>query len=456
MSKLGTWSTTPGSNNSTPPDGWPEGQAPSTVNNCAREMMASLRTVFNDSQYFDAGFSPTYVSATTFTVPGDQTSSIHADRRLKVYDGNTLYATVVTASYTVVTTVQILADSGNLTSSLSSIALSILSKNNDPLPRNLSIYAGGGGGGGSSLSSANVTGTLSVGGVTRLANTLSVSGAAAVGGTLIVGGATTLAGTLSVSGAAVVKGALSVGGALTVNSGIAFTGALAAGATLSVSGASVLKGGVSIGGVGSTNSHFDFNSTTYFAGNSQLDGIVAFNGTLISGVTSAPNANWNSFFQSNAGHPAVVAYGAGLASTAVSYLNGDPAGYFALFNYGIPTSSSVVGSINTDGVTTSYNTTSDHRLKENVRAIVNGAAAMVMELRPCTFTWINNPELGKVQGFIAHEVQDVVPQAVTGVKNGERMQMLDASKLVPLLTAALQEALRRIDSLEHRLSKLGG
>lgn len=144
MAKVGTWSTTAGNNNSTPPDGWPEGQAPSTVNDCAREMMASLRTLFNDAQYIDQNWTPTYISATTFSVAGDQTSAIHANRRLKIFDATAgvatvLYATVVTASFTAVTTIQISADAGQLTSSLSSFALSIISRNNDAIPRALSL-----------------------------------------------------------------------------------------------------------------------------------------------------------------------------------------------------------------------------------------------------------------------------------------------------------------------------
>lgn len=142
MSKLGSWSTTAGSNNSTPPDGWPEGQAPSTVNDCAREMMASIRTVFNDAQYFDPNLTPTFVSSTTFTVAGDQTSAIHQGRRLKLFDATagvatTIYATVLTASFTTVTTISCSVDSGALTSSLSSFAIAVLSRNNSSLPQGL-------------------------------------------------------------------------------------------------------------------------------------------------------------------------------------------------------------------------------------------------------------------------------------------------------------------------------
>ncbi|HEX7766351.1 MAG TPA: hypothetical protein VF443_06520 [Nitrospira sp.] len=140
--KVGRWSTTAGNNNSTPPDGWPEGQAASTVNDCAREMMAALRTVFQDPQFVDQDWTPTYVNATTFTVAGDQTSAIHAGRRVKLFDSSTIYATVATASFTAVTTIQVATDSGtSLTGSLSSFALGVLSNKGMPQGGSLSVAA---------------------------------------------------------------------------------------------------------------------------------------------------------------------------------------------------------------------------------------------------------------------------------------------------------------------------
>ena len=59
-----------------------------------------------------------------------------------------------------------------------------------------------------------------------------------------------------------------------------------------------------------------------------------------------------------------------------------------------------------------------------------------------------------VDGFIAHEAQEVVPEAVTGEKDGEEMQAIDTSKLVPLLTAALQESIASIDELRIEVNAL--
>ena len=111
----------------------------------------------------------------------------------------------------------------------------------------------------------------------------------------------------------------------------------------------------------------------------------------------------------------------------------------------------VVGSITSTTSATSYSTSSDYRLKEDVQPMV-GASDRVLSLNPVNFAW--KADGTRTDGFIAHEVQAVVPQAVTGEKDGEAMQAIDHSKLVPLLTAALQEALAKIALLEARISAL--
>lgn len=131
--KLGLWSTTAASNNTTPPDGWPEGQAPSTVNDCAREMMAAMRTYAQDAQWFDHGMSPTFVNTTTFTVPGDQSTFLMAGRALKLYDGTTIFRSIATVSASANTNV-VLGAGTNITASLSSFAASILTPSNNGIP----------------------------------------------------------------------------------------------------------------------------------------------------------------------------------------------------------------------------------------------------------------------------------------------------------------------------------
>lgn len=117
-----------------------------------------------------------------------------------------------------------------------------------------------------------------------------------------------------------------------------------------------------------------------------------------------------------------------------------------------------VGSISVTGSATAYNTSSDYRLKENVVPLA-GAADRLKQLKPSRFNFIAEP--GRtVDGFLAHEAQAVVPECVTGTKDevdgdGQPVyQGIDQSKMVPLLTAALQEALAKIEALEARLSAL--
>ena len=221
MSKVGRWSTTAANNNATPPDGWPEGQAPSTVNDCARENMAAIKTAMQDMDFFDHDFTPTFINANSFSVPGDQTARIVAGRQLKLYDATTHIRDVGSASFTTVTTISLGAGTA-LTSSLSSFAVSIINPNSSALPNSFNRF---------SASAIEITATLTASSAAILAN-LGVAGyisasAGQVTGVLstssiVATGPVTLGTTLSVSGAAVVKGALSVGGILTVANNITF------------------------------------------------------------------------------------------------------------------------------------------------------------------------------------------------------------------------------------------
>jgi len=118
----------------------------------------------------------------------------------------------------------------------------------------------------------------------------------------------------------------------------------------------------------------------------------------------------------------------------------------------------VVGSISTSGSATSFSTSSDYRLKENIVPLI-GAADRVNQLQVHRFNFIADPDK-TVDGFIAHEAQAVVPECVTGTKDevdadgNPVYQGIDQSKLVPLLTAALQEAIGEIESLKARVAAL--
>ena len=135
---------------------------------------------------------------------------------------------------------------------------------------------------------------------------------------------------------------------------------------------------------------------------------------------------------------------------------GNAGSFMKFFHSG---SGSQIGSItNSGGAATAFNTSSDYRLKENIAAFPDGIARL-QQLKPCRFNFITNPD-DTVDGFIAHEVQAIVPEAITGEKDAVDedgnpiYQGIDQSKLVPLLTAALQEAIGEIESLKARVAAL--
>ena len=119
---------------------------------------------------------------------------------------------------------------------------------------------------------------------------------------------------------------------------------------------------------------------------------------------------------------------------------------------------SEVGYINCTTSSTIYGTSSDYRLKENV-VDMSGAIDRVKALAPKRFNFIVDPDT-TVDGFLAHEAMTVVPEAISGTHNevdddgNAVMQGIDQSKLVPLLTGALKEAITKIEALEARVTAL--
>jgi len=125
------------------------------------------------------------------------------------------------------------------------------------------------------------------------------------------------------------------------------------------------------------------------------------------------------------------------------------------------------GKVQTDGTIIAYQTSSDYRLKENAVAISDGITKL-KQLKPYTFNFKETPSQ-TVQGFFAHEVETVVPGAVSGTKDAVAAeddpqrgitkgdiepQQMDYAKLTPLLTAALQEAIAKIEVLESEVAAL--
>jgi hypothetical protein len=131
----------------------------------------------------------------------------------------------------------------------------------------------------------------------------------------------------------------------------------------------------------------------------------------------------------------------------------------------------IVGQIQTNGTATSYLTSSDYRLKENIQPLESGINKL-KALNPVSFDWKTDGV--RVDGFIAHEVQLVIPEAVSGERDATKLeevkgedgeptgetitvpdyQGIDQSKIVPVLVAALQEAILKSDALEARITAL--
>lgn len=133
MANISTWSTSAASNNAATPDGWPEGQSPSSVNNCGREMMAAIRTWFEDAQWINLGHTPTKVDGDTFTLSGDQTAIYEAGRRVKMTGSATAYGTILSSSYSAPNTTVNLTTSA-IPNTLSTVAVSVLTASNSSLP----------------------------------------------------------------------------------------------------------------------------------------------------------------------------------------------------------------------------------------------------------------------------------------------------------------------------------
>jgi hypothetical protein len=143
----------------------------------------------------------------------------------------------------------------------------------------------------------------------------------------------------------------------------------------------------------------------------------------------------------------------GKSAGTLKFVNGN--GTLCQFYYSA--TGGLVGTITHNSVNTTYATSSDYRLKENI-APMTGALARVTQLKPVTYTWKIDGSDG--EGFIAHELQAVVPDCVTGEKDavdaeGKPVhQGIDTSFLVATLTAAIQELKAIVDAQAVRIAAL--
>jgi hypothetical protein len=177
------------------------------------------------------------------------------------------------------------------------------------------------------------------------------------------------------------------------------------------------------------------------------------NGYLIMGATTVTGADTTQgiFLYSSAG----VAQFNRTSNASLDVGRLTTTGNCAVWRYG----GIVVGSVSVTASATAYNTTSDYRLKNSV-APMTGALAKVTALNPVTFKW--NADDSDGEGFIAHELAEVCPYAVTGEKDAVDAdgnpvhQGIDTSFLVATLTAAIKELKSELDTVKAELATLKG
>jgi hypothetical protein len=114
-----------------------------------------------------------------------------------------------------------------------------------------------------------------------------------------------------------------------------------------------------------------------------------------------------------------------------------------------------VGQVSVNATSATYHTTSDRRLKKDIKTITDGTDKL-MAMNPVTHGWKAHPEADTVHGFVAQEMLGIVPEAVAGDPEGDAMMSIDYGRITPVLVAALQDAHKKIAELETRLNELEG
>jgi len=284
-----------------------------------------------------------------------------------------------------------------------------------------------------------------------------------------VGSTITSTGTLSLSlNQATFRSQLGLGSMATQDTSIlnsyATTSALS-----SYAPASALSSYASLGNNNAFNGTNTFNGAGNYYSDHRFYGKIrtstGFGSTFSSGAPN-PSDYWNAFFQSQVAHPAVAVYAPGAGSVGVAIgcdtFNLGQLNY-EVYYYGTPNApgNNIGGVFSSTGNSVNFATTSDYRLKTDI-VTLTGAIARIKQLNPVKFKWKSNLEFGYQDGFLAHEVEPVVPEAITGEKDAVddkgniRAQQMDASYLIPLLTASLKEAIARIETLEAQVASLQG
>jgi hypothetical protein len=167
--------------------------------------------------------------------------------------------------------------------------------------------------------------------------------------------------------------------------------------------------------------------------------INAVGDLLVNCITSGPNVDGLRLLSSN-----VAQFSRSNADALSCNRNGNDGAVAIWYKAG-----SAVGSISVAASGTTYNTTSDRRLKENIEPIIDGTEKL-LAMKPTKFNFIDDENKTRMHGFIAQDMQEVVPEAVS---DGEIMSM-DYGRITPVIVAALQDALREIEELKSRIQQL--
>jgi hypothetical protein len=257
-----------------------------------------------------------------------------------------------------------------------------------------------------------------------------------------------------------------------------FTSTVTTGAGISLSDANTSSNYVRLRAIG--------NDMQLYAGNSERMRITSAGNVGIG--TTSPTTKLHVSVSASGSYAAYIENTTGSNANGLLVKTPNRAGTSSLYGIALQNSTSTVFTVRTNGAAyaASWNTTSDYRAKENV-VPMTGSIDRLKLLKPSSFNFKDTELMpyGKdtVDGFLAHEAGEVVPECATGTKDAMRdeeyevtpavmdgetvvteavmgtrsvpdYQGIDQSKLVPLLVASLQEAVAKIEALEARVTAL--